>query len=89
MVFCSIKITGLSPLILSTSGLSKLPMKLRAYAEHRVPFVWLVEPLEKLVEVLELDGATYRIVQGVTGDDAVRLRPFEAIELPLAVLWQR
>jgi Uma2 family endonuclease len=72
----------------STRALAR-GQKVRAYAEHRVPFVWLMEPLEKLVEVLELDGATYRIVQGVTGDDNVRLRPFEAIELPLAVLWQR
>ena len=32
-VFCSIEITGLRPLILSTSGLSRFPIKLLAYAE--------------------------------------------------------
>lgn len=63
--------------------------KLRVYAEQRVGFVWFVEPLEQLVEVLELDGATYRIVDSVEGDKAVRLKPFDAIELPLGVLWQR
>jgi Uma2 family endonuclease len=63
--------------------------KLRVYAEHRVAFVWLVEPLEKLVEVLELDGATYRIVDSAQGDTSVRLRPFDAIEIPLGALWQR
>jgi len=51
--------------------------KLRVYAEHRVAFVWLVE-LEQLVEVLELDGATYRIVDTAQGDANVRLRPFDA-----------
>lgn len=63
--------------------------KLRVYAEHGVRRVWLVEPLEKLVEVLELDGDTYRIVSAATGDDDVRLRPFDAIALSLAALWQR
>jgi Uma2 family endonuclease len=60
--------------------------KLRVYAEHGVGFAWFVEPLEQLVEVLELDGATYRIVDSAQGDVAVRLRPFEAIEFPLGAL---
>jgi Uma2 family endonuclease len=64
-------------------------VKLRVYAEHRVAFVWLIEPLEKLVELLELDGSTYRIVDTAQGDANVRLRPFDAIELPLSALWQR
>lgn len=63
--------------------------KLRVYAEHHVPHVWLVEPLDKLVEVLRLDGSSYRIVQSETGDAAVRLEPFDAIALELAVLWSR
>jgi Uma2 family endonuclease len=63
--------------------------KLRVYAEQRVGFVWFVEPLERLVEVLELDGSTYRIIDSVEGDAAVRLKPFDAIELSLGVLWQR
>jgi len=63
--------------------------KLRVYAEHRVAFAWLVEPLEKLIEVLELDGPTYRIVDTAQGEGNVRLRPFDAIEMPLSALWQR
>lgn len=62
--------------------------KLSVYAQHGVAFAWLVEPQQKFVEVLELDGASYRIVQTATGDDPIRLRPFDAIELPLAALWQ-
>lgn len=59
------------------------------YAEFGVRFAWFVEPREKLVEVLELDGATYRIVQTAEGDSPVRLGPFDAIELQLAALWAR
>jgi hypothetical protein len=63
--------------------------KLKVYAEFRVGFAWFVEPLEKLVEVLELDGETYRIVQTAEGDAPARLRPFDAIEFPVAALWMR
>jgi Uma2 family endonuclease len=63
--------------------------KLAIYAEHAVSHVWLVEPLDKLLEVLELDGSTFRIIQSVTGDAPVRLKPFDAIELDLAALWAR
>jgi Uma2 family endonuclease len=72
----------------STRALDRGP-KLRVYAEYKVAFAWLIEPLEKLVEVLELDGVTYRIVDTAQGDVNVRLRPFDAIELPLSALWQR
>jgi len=63
--------------------------KLRVYAQHHVGFLWLIEPLEQLVEVLELDGTTFRIIDSAQGSAAVRLRPFEAIELPLGALWER
>jgi len=63
--------------------------KLQVYAAHGVAFAWLIEPLDKLIEVLELDGATYRIVDSAQGDAARRLRPFDAIELALSALWQR
>ena len=63
--------------------------KLRVYAEHGVSHVWLVEPLDRLLEVLRLDGASYRIMQSATGAETVRLEPFDAIELELAVLWAR
>lgn len=63
--------------------------KLRVYAQHHVLHVWLVEPLDKLNEVLRLDGASYRIAQTVTGDEPARLEPFDAIALDISVLWAR
>jgi Uma2 family endonuclease len=63
--------------------------KLRVYADCGVGFVWFVEPMEKLIEVLELDGPTYRIIDSAEGEAAARLKPFDAIEFPLSALWQR
>ena len=63
--------------------------KLAIYGRERVGHVWFVDPLVKTLEVLRLDGDTYRIV-GVHRDDAkVRAEPFDAIELDLATLWAR
>jgi Uma2 family endonuclease len=63
--------------------------KLGVYARERVAHVWIVDPVSQTLEVLRLDGDTYRIVQVATGDAAVRAEPFDAIELELRVLWAR
>jgi Uma2 family endonuclease len=63
--------------------------KLRVYVEQGVRHVWLVEPLDQLLEVLELDRGAYRIVQTATGSTPVRLQPFDAIEFDLSALWAR
>src|SRR3990167_2572790 len=72
----------------STAALDRGP-KLAAYARERVAHVWIVDPLAQTLEVLELDGATYRIIMVASGEQRVRAVPFDAIELDLAVLWQR
>lgn len=61
--------------------------KLPIYARERVSHVWLVDPLERMVEVFRLDGDGYRLVVTRGGDDRVRLEPFGAYELELAALW--
>ena len=71
-----------------TRALDRGP-KLDVYRRAGVAHVWLVEPLDQLVEVLELDGESYRIVQHAAGKQPARLRPFDAIELDLAALWAR
>ena len=49
--------------------------------------VWLVDPLARTLEVLLLDGATYRILDVLSDDAKAHVVPFDAIELDLAVLW--
>ena len=63
--------------------------KLAAYARSHVSHVWFVDPVAQTLEVLRLDGETYRVVMVASADDVVRAEPFDAIELGLAVLWAR
>jgi hypothetical protein len=53
-----------------------------------VPFVWIVEPESRFVEVLELGSSgAYVIADGAGDDAAARLRPFDAVPLDLAAMW--
>jgi Uma2 family endonuclease len=61
--------------------------KLRIYAEAGVAHAWLVNPVERTLEVLRLRDGAWTIVAVCTGSDAVRVEPFEAIELALDRLW--
>lgn len=62
--------------------------KLPIYASYGVGHVWLVDPIEKELEVYTLDDdCRWREVRVHRGDVRVRVPPFEAIELDLAALW--
>jgi Uma2 family endonuclease len=63
--------------------------KLPYYAEHGVAHVWLVDPIDKRLEVYTLDATTrrWREVRIHQGDATVRAAPFDAIELDLGALW--
>lgn len=63
--------------------------KLPIYAREGVKHVWLVDPISETLEVLRLDGATYRIVAVHHGKVEVRAEPFEASSISLARLWAR
>jgi Uma2 family endonuclease len=72
----------------STAALDRGP-KLALYARERVAHVWMIEPVSQTLEVLRLDGETYRIVMVASAADRVRAEPFDAIELDLSILWMR
>ncbi len=61
--------------------------KLRVYGQAGVGFAWLIDPVAQTLEVLErIDGAwILAAVHG--GDETVRARPFDAVELELPLLW--
>jgi Uma2 family endonuclease len=63
--------------------------KLPYYAAHGVRHVWLVDPIDKRLEVYTREDTEPRwhVVRVFQGDAAVRAAPFEAIELDLAALW--
>lgn len=72
----------------STAKLDRGP-KREVYAREKVPHLWFVDPAAKTVDVLRLDGATYRVVQSFAEDAIVRAEPFDAVELELGFLWLR
>ncbi len=61
--------------------------KLRAYAAAGVAHAWLLNPIERTLEVLVLKDGAWTIVGVCSGSDVVRIKPFEAIELELERLW--
>jgi Uma2 family endonuclease len=62
--------------------------KPRIYAREGVAWIWIIDPVARSLEVLKLDGETYRIVDAFEGDEPVRAAPFDAIELELGLLWR-
>jgi Uma2 family endonuclease len=72
----------------STSALDRGD-KLRVYGQQRVAHVWFIDPEAMTLEVLTLDGATYRVAEVFSGNVVVRAVPFDAIELNIGLLWLR
>jgi Uma2 family endonuclease len=63
--------------------------KVPVYAREGVRHVWLVDPIEQTLEILRLERERYLLLGVSHGDAHVRAEPFDAIELDLAILWQR
>ena len=70
----------------STAGFDRGD-KLVVYAREHVPYVWFVDPIARTLEVLALDGPSYRVHAVHHGAAVVRAAPFDAVELELAGLW--
>ncbi len=63
--------------------------KRRIYRREGVSHLWLLSPELRTLEVYRLENGRWTEVETWEGDAVVRAEPFEAIELPLAALWQR
>ncbi len=57
------------------------------YAREDVPYLWLVDPLERGLEAFELRDGQWVLIASLKDDDAVSVPPFEAISFSLADLW--
>jgi len=75
----------LSPSTEARDRTDKLPI----YGRENVQHVWFIDPRTRTLEVLALDGATFRVAGAWRDDAKVRAEPFDAIELELARLWAR
>lgn len=62
--------------------------KLPLYAREGVRHVWLVDPIDRLLEVLRLENGRFSFLAVHRDDARVRAEPFDAIALELGVLWE-
>ncbi|MGA7874638.1 MAG: Uma2 family endonuclease [Desulfoferrobacter sp.] len=73
----------LSPGTVGKDKIKKMPI----YAQYKVHYAWLVDPLEKTLEVFRLQEGMWAVA-GLYGEgDKVKAEPFEEIEIDLNDLW--
>jgi Uma2 family endonuclease len=61
--------------------------KVPKYARNGVEHVWIVDPIARTLEVYRLNGEHYLLVSTHEADERVKIEPFDAVELDLALLW--
>ncbi|MGE0328455.1 MAG: Uma2 family endonuclease [Polyangiaceae bacterium] len=61
--------------------------KLVVYARARVSWVWLVNPIQRTLEILKLSGSRWELYATHKEAERIRAEPFDAIELDLNDLW--
>lgn len=61
--------------------------KMRIYAEHGVPWMWFADPIARMLEVLTLDGSSWKYAGTFSGDDIVHADPFPEAEIDLGSIW--
>ena len=64
-----------------------LTSKRGIYAREGVGHLWFVDPLARTLEAFELRSGAWTLLDTLSGNDLVRLAPFEAVEWPLGGLW--
>jgi Uma2 family endonuclease len=71
----------------STARIDRV-QKMAAYAREGLAHLWLVDPVARTLEAYRLEAdRTWRVAGTYGGDAAVRVEPFDAIELELGALW--
>lgn len=61
--------------------------KMAIYAEHGAPYLWLIDPAAKTLEVFRLEAGGW-LLRSVFGErDRVRVEPFAEVEIDLTNLW--
>jgi Uma2 family endonuclease len=63
--------------------------KMRIYRREGVRNAWLINPTLRTLEVYRLEGGRWWLIDTFEDDAMVRAEPFDAVELSLAVLWER
>jgi Uma2 family endonuclease len=64
-----------------------LQVKPLIYLRGGVKHLWLIDPLERRLDVLKAQGGAWILAGIFSDDDRLRAEPFEALELDLLLLW--
>jgi Uma2 family endonuclease len=70
-----------------STALKDRMLKLPIYTHQGIRHVWLVNPLERSIEVFGLDGEGYRLSTVVGGETNDPIEPIDAVELEFSALW--
>ena len=57
------------------------------YAREGVVYLWLVDPTDRTLEAFELHDGQWLLIASAKDDEAVNIRPFDAITFSLGDLW--
>lgn len=57
------------------------------YARVGVPWLWVVDPAERTLEVRKLVNGLWTVWQTFGDEEAIRAEPFDQIEIPLQTMW--
>lgn len=61
--------------------------KMSKYAKFEVPYVWLIDPVLKTLEVFKLESGRWVRSDAFEENDKVRVEPFQEVEIDLGSLW--
>lgn len=73
--------------IASSGTASFRARKMATFADAGVSHAWLIDPVARTMEARHVDNGRWTNVATHFGNEVVHLEPFEAIGLPLALLW--
>ena len=57
------------------------------YASVGIVHLWLIDPVERILEAFKLHDGKWQLIATVEDDDPVCIAPFEAVTFSLADLW--
>ena len=61
--------------------------KRRLYADHGIPYYWIVDPEARTIEAYRFEGDRYHMIARVSGAGPVSLPPFPDLAFAPASLW--
>lgn len=62
-------------------------VKREIYAREKISYYWIVDPVERLIEVFAWQNGRWILEMAVTDEQTVHLPPFEQLPFDLSILW--